>query len=57
MNIIGFLISIVLFLGGFYIMGEAFYVIGFEALLFFAGIMVSSLGLFIPIHLMKRIDG
>lgn len=57
MNIIGFLISIVLFVGGLYIMGSAFYVVGFEAPVFIGGILVTSLGLIIPVHLLKRIDG
>jgi len=56
-NIIGFLVSLVLFIGGFYLMGSAFYVTGFEAVVFFAGIVCSSLGLFIPVHILKRIDG
>jgi hypothetical protein len=56
-NIIGFLVSIVIFVGGFYIMGNAFYVPGFEAPTFFAGIVVSAIGFAIPVHLLKRIDG
>lgn len=57
MNIIGFLVSIILFLGGFYIMGNAFYVPGFEAPVFFLGIVTSTVGFAIPVHLLKRIDG
>ena len=57
MNIIGFVVGLVCFVGGLYIMGSAFYVTGFEAVVFFAGILVSSLGLVIPAHIMKRIDG
>ncbi len=57
MNIIGFVVSLVLFMAGFYIMGSAFYVVGLEAPVFFAGILCSSLGLFIPVHILKRIDG
>lgn len=55
-NIIGFVISLVLFVAGFYIMGSAFYVTGFEAAVFIGGILVSTIGLMIPIHILKRID-
>lgn len=57
MKIIGFVISLVFFVAGLYIMGSAFYVVGFEAPIFFAGVISSSLGLFIPVHILKRIDG
>ncbi|MEP6478601.1 MAG: hypothetical protein ABJB03_04370 [Rhodoglobus sp.] len=57
MNIIAFVISLVLFVGGFFVMGNAFYVTGFEGPVFFAGILVTFLGVFIPIHVLKRIDG
>ncbi len=57
MNILGFLISLALFIGGFYLMGSAFYVVGLESVVFVAGILCSSLGLLIPVHLLKRIDG
>lgn len=57
MNIIGFIVALVCFVGGLYIMGSAFYVTGFEGAVFFAGVLVSSLGLIIPAHVLKRIDG
>lgn len=57
MKIIGFVVSLALFVLGFYIMGEAFYVEGAQFPVFIAGILVSSLGLFIPVHILKRIDG
>jgi len=56
-NIIGFVISLVLFVLGIYIMGSAFYVAGAEFPVFIGGILVTSLGLFIPVHILKRIDG
>jgi len=55
-NIFGFVISLALFVGGIYMMGEAFYVDGLESVVFMGGILVTSLGVFIPIHIMKRID-
>lgn len=57
MNIIGFVVSLVLFVLGFYVMGSAFYVVGAEFPVFIGGILLSSLGVFIPIHILKRIDG
>ena len=57
MNIIGFIVSIALFIGGLYLMGSAFYVPGVELVVFLSGMFASILGVFIPIHLLKRIDG
>ena len=57
MNIIAFVVSLALFVLGFYIMGNAFYVTGAEFPVFIGGILVSSIGVFIPIHVLKRIDG
>ncbi len=57
MNIIGFVVSIALFVGGIYLMGSAFYVPGFELVVFLSGMFASTLGVFIPIHVLKRIDG
>jgi cytochrome c biogenesis protein CcdA len=56
-KIIGFVVSLVLFVLGIYIMGNAFYVEGAEFPVFIGGILVTSLGLFIPVHILKRIDG
>ena len=57
MHIIAFVVSFAIFLGGIYVMGSAFYVPGFEAPVFIAGLLLSALGIFIPIHVLKRIDG
>jgi hypothetical protein len=56
-NIIAFVISLALFIGGFFIMGWAFYASGFEAPVFVAGILCTSLGFVIPAHVLKRVDG
>ncbi|CAN5316178.1 hypothetical protein BH09ACT5_BH09ACT5_01140 [soil metagenome] len=56
MNIIGFVVSLVIFVLGFYVMGSAFYVTGAEFPVFIGGILLSSLGLFIPVHILKRIN-
>ena len=57
MKIIGVVVSLALFVLGLYIMGEAFYVEGAQFPVFIGGILVSSLGVFIPVHILKRIDG
>lgn len=56
MNILGFVISFVLFVGGIYMMGEAFYVEGLESVVFIGGLLVTMLGVFVPVHIMKRVD-
>ncbi len=57
MKIIAFVISLVAFVLGLYVMGSAFYVPGFEGVVFIGGILLSSLGLAIPVHVLKRVDG
>lgn len=56
-NLIAFLISIVAFIAGIWIMGNAFYVEGFEVAVFIGGLTLTSLGFAVPIHVLKRIDG
>lgn len=57
MNIVAFIISLGLFVAGLYVMSSAFYVDGAEFVVFLGGILLSCLGVFIPIHVLKRIDG
>lgn len=57
MNIIAFVISIIIFVAGLYVMGSSFYVTGFEGVVFIGGILLSAIGLAIPVHVLKRIDG
>ena len=65
MHIIGFLVGIVLFVGGIVVMGYSFEPLGFmlpfgfdpRIVVFIAGIFITSAGLAVPIHVMKRIDG
>lgn len=57
MNIIAFVISLILFVGGLYVMGESFYVVGAEYPVFIGGILLTCLGIAIPIHVLKRVDG
>lgn len=56
MKILAFVVSLVVFVGGIYVMGSAFYVPGVEGLVFFAGILLCALGIVIPVHVLKRID-
>ena len=57
MKIIAFDLSLAIFVGGLYVMGSAFYVPGFEGLVFFGGILACALGIAIPVHVLKRVDG
>lgn len=57
MNIIVFIVSLALFVAGFFVMGWAFTATGYEGAAFVAGILCTSLGLAIPVHVLKRIDG
>ncbi len=56
MKIIGFVTSLVLFVGGIYVLGVAFTLPGYELITFLGGILLSSIGIAIPVHLLKRID-
>lgn len=65
MNIIGFIAGIVLFVGGLVLMGYSFqpidwlpHILGLDPRtgVFFAGIILATLGFVIPVHIMKRID-
>lgn len=57
MKILAFVISLVAFVLGLYVMGSAFHVPGFEGVMFVGGILLSSLGIAIPVHVLKRVDG
>ncbi|CAN5582407.1 hypothetical protein BH10ACT7_BH10ACT7_19600 [soil metagenome] len=57
MKIIAFVLSLAIFVGGLYVMGSAFYVPGFESLVFIGGILACALGIAIPVHVLKRVDG
>lgn len=54
MSLFPFLIAIGLFLFGLWLMSVADVVIGFEAAVFFGGILCASLALAIPINLLGR---
>jgi hypothetical protein len=56
MNVIAFLISLVLFLGGIVVLGYSFSAVGYELPVFFGGLLAISLGVAIPIHVLKRLD-
>lgn len=56
MNIVAFIVSFGLFIGGLFMMGEAFAATGYELPIFLGGILVTTLGCLIPIHVLKRLD-
>jgi hypothetical protein len=49
-----FAISILLFLAGMYLFALAFLVPGFEGVIFIAGVLVVSLSIFIPVHILRK---
>ncbi|GAB3606944.1 hypothetical protein GCM10027413_23530 [Conyzicola nivalis] len=57
MNVIAFVVSLGLFVGGILIMGYSFDFEGFQLPSFFAGLLITSAGVALPIHVLKRIDG
>ena len=56
MNVIAFIVSMVLFIGGLALMGYSFYVVGFEGPTFIAGIFAVCAAIALPVHVLKRID-
>ena len=56
MKILVFILSIGLFVGGLVIIGFAFTVPGFQALVFFSGIICIALAFFIPISILPKLD-
>ena len=57
MNVIAFVVSLGLFVGGILLMGYAFEIEGAEFPSFFAGLLITCAGVALPIHVLKRIDG
>ena len=57
MNILAFLVALVLFVGGLLLMGYAFGATGYEAPMFFAGVLAVGAAIALPVHVLKRIDG
>jgi len=46
-----FIVSLILFIGGMFVLGISFSLPAFQALVFVAGILLVALGLAIPLHL------
>lgn len=57
MKIIAFIVSLALFVGGIVLMGYAFEPDAAHGVVFFSGILLTAIGLAVPIHLLKRVDG
>ena len=56
MRIVIFLFSFLLFLGGLVLMGYSFETPGYELVMFAGGILMSSLAVVIPMHVLKWAD-
>lgn len=57
MHILAFVVSFAIFIVGIFLFGHAFEVTEFNGIWFFAGIVAVSVGVALPIHVLKRIDG
>lgn len=57
MNVVAFVIAMVIFSFGLWLMSFAFEVPGFEAILFFVGILCAAIAVAIPANLLGRSDG
>lgn len=57
MNVVAFVIAMGIFTFGLWLMSFASEVAGFEALLFFAGILCAAIAVAIPMNVLGRSDG
>lgn len=57
MNIVAFVITFALFVGGIVLMGYAFEPFPYQLEVFAAGLAVVTLSVIVPVHILKRIDG
>lgn len=55
-NILIFLLSLTLFVGGIYLIGEAWSIPQWEGVVFFGGILGVTLSFFIPFVVVPRLD-
>ena len=55
-DVIAFILCLLLFLAGIFLLGVAFTVPAFEGLVFFAGILCIGLSFGIPIHVLGHAD-
>ncbi|MGI9822439.1 hypothetical protein [Agromyces sp. Marseille-Q5079] len=56
MSGIAFIISMAIFVFGMWLMGNATHIAGFEAIVFFAGILCVTLAVAIPVGILGRSD-
>ncbi len=54
MNIVAFVIAMVVFVAGFAMFALAFMVTSLQAVIFFAGLLLVSLGVFIPMQVLRK---
>lgn len=57
MKVLVFIVAFAIFLAGLYLFALAFQVVGFEIVLFTAGIVATAIAIAIPVHVLKRLDG
>lgn len=57
LTIVAFLLSFGLFIGGIFLLGRSFSVPGAEFALFAGGLIMSTLGIMVPMHVLRWFDG
>ena len=56
-TVVSLIVSLVLFIGGMYLFGLAFQFPDFAALIFSSGLVSVILGVFIPLQVLRHVDG
>lgn len=56
MNAFAFVVCFALFMGGLLLMGYAFYIPGLELVAFLGGILLSTLAIAIPVHVLRGVN-
>ncbi|GGF26543.1 hypothetical protein [Subtercola lobariae] len=56
-TVVTLIVSLVLFIGGMYLFGLAFQFPDFATLIFASGLVSVCLGVFIPLQLLRHVDG
>ncbi|TIH36895.1 hypothetical protein [Subtercola vilae] len=56
-TVVSLVVSLVLFIGGMYLFGLAFQFPDFGTLIFSSGLVAVCLGVFIPLQVLRHVDG
>lgn len=56
MNIVAFVFSFLVFIGGLVLLGYSYEAAGYEVVMFVGGIIAVAVAIAIPVHVLKRAD-